>query len=326
LIFTACAVLVRTPDGLVETLAPFHEVLAWAQDEGEAVAETVFRLIHRIGGKRPALAGLDLDRPLVMGIINCTPDSFSDGGDCNTPDSAFARGMAMLEAGADILDIGGESTRPGAEAVLPEQEAARVVPVIRALAGKGAVISIDTRHALVMRAALAAGAKIINDVTALTGDALSLTVAAESGAPVILMHMRGDPRTMQDQPTYDYAPLDVHDYLSRRIAACEAAGIPRAKIMADPGIGFGKTVEHNLQILFRLGLLHGLGCGILLGVSRKSFIARLCKDEAPKERLPGSLASALAGIAQGAQVVRVHDVAETVQAVRVWEAARQAGR
>jgi len=201
-----------------------------------------------------------------------------------------------------------------------EEELARVIPVIKELAGAGALVSIDSRHAEVMAAALDAGAGIVNDVTALTGSARSLALVAEAGVPVVLMHMRGEPRSMQAEPRYADVALDVYDHLDERLAACRAAGIPRERITVDPGIGFGKTVAHNLQLIDQLALFHGLGCAILLGASRKSFIGRLSRREAPKERLAGSLAALLAGVARGVQVLRVHDVAETRQALTVWQA------
>ncbi|MCH8834947.1 MAG: dihydropteroate synthase, partial [Proteobacteria bacterium] len=193
------------------------------------------------------------------------------------------------------------------------------------LSEAGFVVSVDTRHARVMEAALDAGAAIINDITALTGDPGSMAVAAARGAPVILVHMQGEPRTMQDEPRYEDAALDVYDYLAGRVAACEAAGVERTRIAVDPGIGFGKTVDHNVRILNRLALYHGLGCALVLGVSRKSFIARLSRGEAPKQRLAGSLAAALAAVAQGAHILRVHDVAETRQALSAWSAIHAAG-
>ncbi|MCZ6467234.1 MAG: dihydropteroate synthase, partial [Alphaproteobacteria bacterium] len=272
-----------------------------------------------------AFAGLALGRPLIMGIINVTPDSFSDGGEALDAGRALARGRALADAGADIVDVGGESTRPGAAPVAVDDELARVLPVVRGLSEAGFVVSVDTRHARVMEAALDAGAAIINDITALTGDPGSLGVAAARAAPVILMHMQGDPRTMQDEPRYEDAALDVYDYLAGRVAACEAAGVERTRIAVDPGIGFGKTVDHNVRILNRLALYHGLGCALVLGVSRKSFIARLSRGEAPKQRLAGSLAAALAAVAQGAHILRVHDVAETRQALGVWSAIDAAG-
>jgi dihydropteroate synthase len=258
-----------------------------------------------------------------MGIVNVTPDSFSDGGDLATPAAAIARGRSMLAEGADLLDIGGESTRPGSDPVAPEEELRRVLPVVEGLAAAGACVSIDTRNAATMRRAIAAGARLVNDVSALAHDPGALDVVAESGVPVVLMHAQGDPRTMQRDPAYAFAPLDVFDYLEARIAVCLARGIGRERIVVDPGIGFGKTLAHNLEILNRLALLHGLGCPILLGASRKSFIGRLSRGEPPKARGPGSLAAALAGIERGAAIVRVHDVAETAQALAV---ARAIGR
>ncbi|MGC2854455.1 dihydropteroate synthase [Novispirillum sp. DQ9] len=314
-------VLLRTgPDAVTSVDCGRADVLAWARDCGETVHAHVRRRMATVEAPRPAFAGLSMDRPRVMGILNATPDSFSDGGRHFAVDDAVRGGLAMLEAGADILDVGGESTRPGSEEVLPEEEIRRVVPVIRALAERGALVSIDTRHAAVMEAAVAAGAAIINDVTALTGEPASLPTAARLGVPVILMHIQGEPRTMQADPRYSFAPLDVFDWLEARVEACLAAGIARADLCVDPGIGFGKTVEHNAQILKRLGLLHGLGCPVLLGISRKIFIARVSRGEPPLERLPGSLAAAVMGAERGMHILRVHDVAETVQALAVVRA------
>lgn len=263
---------------------------------------------------RPRWAGLDLGVPRIMGIVNVTPDSFSDGGDYADAEAAVARGLVLAEAGADILDIGGESTRPGAAPVSTEEELRRVVPVVRALAEKGVVVSVDTRHAPVMEAAVAAGARIINDVTALTGDPESARVAAKSGAAIVLMHMLGEPQTMQADPVYADPTLDLIDYFTARLAHLEELGVERARISLDPGIGFGKKDPHNLLILNELAAFHGFGCPITLGVSRKSFIGRLSRGEAPKARVPGSVAVATLGMAQGVQIVRVHDVAETYQA------------
>ena len=265
-------------------------------------------------------AGLSLEKPRIFGIINVTPDSFSDGGDALALEDALRRGKAMLDAGADILDVGGESTRPGAAPVGIEDEIARAVPVVRGLSDLGAKVSIDTRHASVMEAAIEAGATIINDVTALSHDPDSLDLAVASGLPVILMHMQGDPGTMQDNPQYEDAAQDVFDYLKQRVAECEAAGMDRSRIAIDPGIGFGKTLDHNLDILARLNLYRDFKCPVLLGVSRKTFIGKLGGDAAPKERLGGSLAAVLAAAARGVRLFRVHDVAETRQALTIWQA------
>jgi dihydropteroate synthase len=257
----------------------------------------------------------------VMGIVNVTPDSFFDGGAFFDPDAAIAHASALIDAGAGMIDIGGESTRPGATAVAPEEEIRRVVPVItgiHAIAEKaGVVISIDTRNAATMQAARDAGAGLINDVSALTHDPAALPFVAASGLPVVLMHMRGNPGTMQQAPAYADVVLDVYDYLEGRIAAAVDAGIARDRIVIDPGIGFGKTVAQNLALIDGLSLFHGLGCPILAGVSRKRFIAHLSGDAPPDRRLGGSLAAGLAAAGQGAQILRVHDVAETIQAVRI---------
>ncbi|HEY7550786.1 MAG TPA: dihydropteroate synthase [Hyphomicrobiaceae bacterium] len=281
-------------------------------------------LLDRLREPRQPIAGLTLERPRIMGVINVTPDSFSDGGRWLDPGAAIAQGLQLEAEGADILDIGGESTRPGAEPVSLDEELRRVVPVIEALAGRVRVpISIDTRNAEVMRRAADAGARLINDVAALGHDPDALQVAAESGLPVVLMHAQGDPRTMQLDPRYDDVVLDVYDWLEARIAACEAAGIGRGRLIVDPGIGFGKTLDHNVALLASLSTFHGLGCPILLGASRKSFIGRLSGGVPAPERAPGSIAAALAGVAQGVQIVRAHDVAATRQALAVWEAVQR---
>ena len=272
-------------------------------------------LLARLTAPRAAIAGISFDRPSVMGILNVTPDSFSDGGAHADP-AVAAR--AMLAAGAAIVDVGGESTRPGAIPVALDEELARVMPVLDAL--RGASLSIDTRKAAVMAAALDAGVALINDVSALTFDAAALALVAARRCPVVLMHAQGTPQTMQATPHYDDVLLDVYDWLEARIDVCVAAGIDHARVIVDPGIGFGKTLAHNLALLRGVGLFHGLGCPILLGVSRKAMIGTLAGGVVVGERLPGSLALALHGLGQGVQLLRVHDVAATVQAVRMWEA------
>ncbi len=264
------------------------------------------------------------DAPLVMGIVNATPDSFSDGGDFFDTEAAIAHGLALHAEGADILDIGGESTRPGAAMVPPDEEQRRVVPVIAALAKAGAVVSIDTRNAATMAAALDAGAAIVNDVTALSGDPASLELVAQRRVGVVLMHMQGEPQTMQANPTYDDAPAEIAAYLAQRLAVCRAAGIAPGMLCVDPGIGFGKSVAHNAEILANVPTLRALGVAVLIGASRKAFIGALSKAERPKERLPGSLAAALAAVAGGADILRVHDVAATRQALSVWRAVANA--
>jgi dihydropteroate synthase len=264
-----------------------------------------------------------LDQPQVMAILNVTPDSFSDGGRFADAVAAAEAGFAMSAAGAALVDVGGESTRPGAKPVWEVDEAARVEPIVRRLAGSGTAVSIDTRKALVMEAALAAGAGLVNDVSALIFDERAAGLVARAGCPVVLMHHQGTPETMQAAPHYDRPVLfAVYDWLEERIAAAEAAGVARANILVDPGIGFGKTVQHNLQILNGLSLLHGLGCPLVLGASRKRMIGALSGEAPADRRLGGSIALALKGAEQGVQLLRVHDVEETVQALRVWRGLR----
>ncbi|GAB5469485.1 MAG: hypothetical protein Kilf2KO_25150 [Rhodospirillales bacterium] len=274
--------------------------------------------------KAGSFAGLSLARPAIMGIVNVTPDSFSDGGDRLDPGVAIAAGLEQRAAGADLVDVGGESTRPNADPVSPDEEQRRVLPVIRGLADQGVAVSIDTRHAATMAAALDAGASLVNDVTALTGDRAALALVAERRAPVVLMHMRGDPLTMQQDPQYRDVVAEVADYLRARAEACREAGVRREDICLDPGIGFGKTQAHNLALLAGTERLAALGYPLLIGVSRKSFIGRLAGGAAPKERGPGSLAAGLAALQRGAAILRVHDVAETRQALAVWQAIAKA--
>jgi dihydropteroate synthase len=316
LIFAAAELTERDGKGARRRLAAAADLVGGAGEDWAASLQLLRR-------PRPPIAGLAMDRPRLMGIVNVTPDSFSDGGQWLDPAAAVAHGLQLEAEGADILDIGGESTRPGAEPVAAEDEVRRVMPVVATLARQARVpISIDTRNAEVMRRAADAGARIINDVAALGHDPDALRVAAESGLPVVLMHAQGDPRTMQVDPRYDDVVLDVYDWLEARIAACEAAGIARDRIVVDPGIGFGKTRDHNLALIASLGTFHGLGCPILLGASRKSFVGRLSGGAPAAGRVPGSVAAALLGAAQGVQVLRVHDVAATRQALAVWEGAQ----
>lgn len=280
----------------------------------------VVRLREDASARRGPFAGLSLDRPRIMAIVNVTPDSFSDGGLYDTAEEAVTHAAALAQDGADILDIGGESTRPGADPLARESELERIVPVLEQLRGNPARLSADTRKADVMRAAAGAGVHILNDISALSHDADSLAVAAESGCAVVLMHAQGDPRTMQANPTYDDVVLDVYDYLQERIDAATAAGIPKDHLTADPGIGFGKTHAHNLALLSELAIFHGLGVGLLVGASRKQFIGTLSGEADPQRRDAGSQAAALAAVARGAQIVRVHDVKGARQALDVWNA------
>jgi len=264
-------------------------------------------------------AGLTLDRPRVMGVLNVTPDSFSDGGRLD-PAAAIAAGLAMRDDGADIVDVGGESTRPGAAPTSPELERARVLPVIRGLAAEGVRISVDTRHAETMAAALDAGASIVNDVTALTHDKDAAALVAARGCPVILMHMRGTPETMMGLAGYDDIVAEVIAELARRLAEAARAGIRREAIAVDPGFGFAKHPPHSLALLRGLSVLQSLGRPIVAGVSRKGFIRSTSGEPDPARNFPGSIAAGLFALSQGAAVLRVHDVKQTVQAVRVWHA------
>ncbi len=252
----------------------------------------------------------------LMGVVNVTPDSFSDGGLYLDPDAAIAHGGELAAAGAEILDVGGESTRPGAETVPQDEELRRVIPVIQGLLATDAQISVDTSKAAVAAAALEAGAGIVNDVTALRGDPEMAALCADRGATVVLMHMRGEPRTMQDDPRYDDVVAEVKAFLAGRVEAATAAGVAEDRIWLDPGIGFGKTFAHNMELLRRLGELRDLGRPLVVGTSRKSFIGRV-DGSAADERLGGTIASSVLAAAEGAELLRVHDVAEMRQALAV---------
>lgn len=258
------------------------------------------------------------NRPLVMGIVNVTPDSFSDGGQFETTASAIQHGLQLIGEGADILDVGGESTRPTSVVILPDQEQQRIIPVIEGLRNSGALISTDTRNASTMAAALKAGAGMINDISALTHDENSIHVLKESDCRICLMHMQGTPQTMQINPRYDDVVTDVYQYLEERIEFCLSHGISPDRLIIDVGIGFGKTLDHTLALLRDLPRFHDLGADILLGVSRKSFIERICEREIPApDRMAGSLAALIPACRNNLQIVRVHDVAATRQFIDV---------
>jgi len=265
-----------------------------------------------------------LDQPQVMGIVNATPDSFSDGGAYADAAAAAEAGAILAAEGAAIVDVGGESTRPGATTVWEGDELERVLPIVQQLAAGGTAVSIDTRKSGVMAAALGAGAGMVNDVSALTWDPQSAAIVASAAVPVVLMHHQGDPTTMQQDPRYDDVLVEVFLWLEERIAAADAAGIRRGNILLDPGFGFGKSVAHNLELMNGLALLHGLGCPVVLGASRKRTIGALANEAPADKRLPGSLALALKAVEQGVQIVRVHDAPETVQALKVWRGLRDA--
>jgi dihydropteroate synthase len=276
---------------------------------------------QRLTAPRAPIMDLSFDRPRVMGILNVTPDSFSDGGSHNTATRAVSHAQRMVDHGVDIIDIGGESTRPGAQTVPIEAEIARIEPVIQALRHSiTCPISIDTRKSAVAQVAVGSGANLVNDISGFTFDPLLARYCADNDLPVCIMHARGDPATMHIDPHYDNVLLDVYDFLEAQVAKLEEQGIPREKVIVDPGIGFGKDIGHNLTLLHNVSLFHGLGCAVLVGASRKGFIGRISKTETASERMPGSLAVALAVIAQGVQIVRVHDVVETTQALSLWHA------
>ena len=325
LCFFAAFELIEVRDGkrVRQTLLPVEALDSHIHSLPPETAEQARAIFERLTRPRvPLKLGartIPLDQPQVMAILNVTPDSFSDGGAHADP---AGLGMDMLRAGAALIDVGGESTRPGAKPVWERDEIERVQPVIRLLAAGGAAISIDTRKAEVMEAALDAGAGLVNDVSALTWDDRALEVVARRGCPVVLMHHQGNPETMQHDPRYDDVLLEVYDWLEVRIEAVVAAGIDRSKVLVDPGIGFGKTLRHNLAILNGLSLFHGLGCPIVLGASRKRSIGALSGEAAADQRLGGSVAFAVLGAAQGVQLLRVHDVFETVQALRIWRGLR----
>ncbi|MGF7169010.1 dihydropteroate synthase [Sphingobium xanthum] len=331
-----------TPDGEAgKAQIPLEAFDRWQASLPDEVGERAARLMAALVAQRPPMTFgervLRFDTPQVMGILNMTPDSFSDGGKLiGDPEKAADSGFAMQLAGAAIVDVGGESTRPGAEAVWEGDEIARTVPVIERLARSGIIVSIDTRKAAVMEAALAAGAGIVNDVTGLTHDPRALEVIAAAGCPVMLMHSpsagddphggavtykAGAPGSIGVGASID---LQIFDWLEARIAACVAAGIPKGKIIVDPGIGFGKALQDDTRIVNNLALFHGLGVPILFGASRKRMVGALTDGAAVADRLGGSVALALKAIEQGAQIVRVHDVVESVQAARVWRGLRDA--
>ncbi len=317
----AWEITIRNGAAIRRAIATMPALDDWRDRQPEAVKTRVKLLIDRLASAGRPIGRTDA-APVLMGIVNVTPDSFSDGGRHEDPAAGLAHARRLVEAGAAILDIGGESTRPGAQPVSPADEIRRVLPVLEGLqelrqASPKIMLSIDTRHAAVMRAALQAGVDIINDVSALTGDPESLAVAAGSGVDIALMHMQGEPPTMNRAPVYADVVLDVFDYLESRIESCVAAGIERERLIVDPGIGFGKRSAENLAILRNLALFHGLGCRTLLGASRKGFGAKT-QALAPRDRLPTSLAAAVSAAAQGFHLLRVHDVAETKQALEIW--------
>ncbi|MBL4756863.1 MAG: dihydropteroate synthase [Rhizobiales bacterium] len=298
-----------------------NRTLLAAPDLAKSDDPAIIRWIEQISGPRVQFAGISLDQPRLMGIVNVTPDSFSDGGKYASGKTAIRQSRLLAAEGADIIDIGGESTRPGAEDVSEEEEYSRVIHVVETLSGEGVRVSIDTRRANIMSAALEAGAQIVNDISALQFDAGSAAIVAKAQCPVILMHVKGEPKTMQNNPQYEDVVANVFDHLLARVEAAVEAGIDRSMIVADPGIGFGKTFGQNLELLEYLTLFHMLGVPILVGASRKGFIGAVTGVSDASERASGSVGAALASVMQGVQILRVHDVAETRQAIEVWRRA-----
>lgn len=321
LAFTACEVFLAGQDGVAIYFAALEDLTKWAELHDTATKHAVTTRLQYLSSARPNFAGLSLDRPRIMGVVNVTSDSFSDGGDFFDIETAITHGRNMVAAGADILDIGGESTRPGSDPTSSEMELARVLPVIDGLVDCGTPLSIDTRRGVVMAAALERGVAVVNDVSALGDDPESAGIVARRGASVILMHMLGRPRDMQADPQYGHAPYEVLRYFQDRLRICENAGISRDRIVIDPGIGFGKNDNHNLKILTEAAIFQGLGCAVAIGASRKSFIGRLAHVDDAKSRLAGSLAAVALAAGQGVQIFRVHDAAETHQALKVLNAA-----
>lgn len=310
---------------LSKRLVPVGEIDAVIANDPAARA-TLARLTSQRPPLTPGERTIRLDQPQVMGILNMTPDSFSDGGKhSDNAEAAASAGVAMAAAGAAIIDVGGESTRPGAPDVWEGDEIARTQPVIERMARGGVAVSIDTRKAAVMTAALGAGAGIVNDVSALHHDTQAIPTLAARDCPIVIMHSPDAAKSLHDGGVYTDALLDTYDWLDARIADLEAAGIARSRLIVDPGIGFGKGVADNLAILNGLALYHGLGCPLLLGASRKRFIGALAGEVPADQRLPGSLAIALKAAEQGAQLIRVHDVPETVQALKIWRGMRDQG-
>ena len=291
-----------------------NELMDSADDQNIASAA-----LDRIMAPRPDFVGLDMSRVHLMGVLNATPDSFSDGGINVSPAQAIRAGKAMWAEGASIIDVGGESSRPGAALVSRNQELTRILPPITGLLRDNVRVSVDTRHAVIMERVASVGVSIINDVDGLQGDGAIAAVAA-SGVSVVIMHKKGTSKNMQQDPHYDFAPIEIYNFLKTRVEAAIEAGIPASAIAVDPGFGFGKNVLHNLHLVNWLSLFQGLGVAVLFGASRKSSIAKISIGEAAKDRLAGSLILAAAAWRQGAHIIRVHDVAETAQALAVEKA------
>jgi dihydropteroate synthase len=322
--FSACEVTIRDDATTVRSTVGVRGLGRCGEGVLEQDLPAIRTRLAALSGGRGPIAGLGLERSRIVGVVNVTPDSFYDGGRHGTTTAAVDHARRLIDEGADIIDIGGESSRPGGATPLdPAAEADRVLPVVEALNGAGVPISVDTRHATVMSAAVASGAAIINDITGLAGDG-SLSAAARARVPVVVMHCPPAFEAMHEPANYADVTLDVHDWLEGRIEACEEAGIPRSRIVVDPGIGFAKQARQSAEALGRVAALHGLGCAVLVGASRKSFIGRLAGGSTADERLAGSLAAAVWSQSVGVQLIRVHDVAETRQALSLAAAVADA--
>ena len=315
--FSQVEIITRKQDGRIERCQTEADSLpSW----GEERLET---LLRRCGRSVDARGDLSFERPLIMGVLNVTADSFFDGGRFFSADKAIEHGESLIEQGCDLLDVGAESTRPKSHPISADEQCRRLLPALNHFS-KRCPLSVDTRNSEVMKFALENGACVINDVSGLTGDPRSWQTMTETECPIIVTHMQGVPQTMQDNPTYDHAALDIFDWFEQRIDWCRSRGIAAERLVIDPGIGFGKTLRHNLEILRDSALFHGLGCPLAIGVSRKSLIGAMSRDEPAEERLPGSIALNLFAVDQGVQILRVHDVKETRQALTIWDRLRHA--
>ena len=326
--FAAVRIISRTKQGLEEKIVSIVDLDNFFKKKSTTVAEKIKTILNNIESPRGALmlnngSVIGWKKPVIQGVLNVTPDSFSDGGQYSDIELARPHAHEMISAGADIIDIGGETTKPGAQSVSIKSEKDRVLPVIKNLATLNFPLSIDSRNAEVMNDAIQNGAHIINDVSALGHDLKSIGVVKKEDVPIILMHAQGTPEIMQNNPQYSHILLDIYDYLESRIKMCIDAGIDKKKIIADPGIGFGKTVDHNLEILNGLSIFHGLGVPLLVGTSRKSFIGKITGEKVAENRVSGSIAAMLLCLEQGVQIVRVHDVEQATQAISVWNAAQK---
>lgn len=315
--FTSCQIIARDKGEVRTEEVTVEAFYSWQREFGLEEESKLQVLLHRLGRQRERVAGSSFFEPVIMGIVNATPDSFSEHGQQKTTEQAITCGRELFEAGAKFIDVGGESTRPGAQHISTEVEQKRVIPIVRGLVADGIPVSIDTYHPETMLAAAENGALIINDVTALTGYADSATVAASTGVATILVHSAKS-KIIGPLHARERIAVDVYDYLENRIEAVCASGVKRSKIIVDPGLGFGKTSGENLRVLNWLSLYHGLGCPVMVGASRK--FGRLAVGESPRMRLAGSVAAAVYAVSQGVQLIRAHDVSETAQAIGVWSA------